>query len=845
MNKFNLTCSAAALSAALLATASPSAARAQPTYRIDLPAQNLASSLRTVGSLVGVSVAFQPETVKGRSAPAIHGQYAPADALAALVRDSGLALKSTSSGGYFVVADEEAPMVRRVSWSEPAPRVRAVVHPEPAAGGGGAQLEEIVVQARRVTENLQTTPVAVSALTSAQLQNQTLRDFREIQRSVPSFRAEQMSLSASSSVMSIRGLSSGDVAVNNDPAVGIYVDGVYLPHAVGSEAMGVVDLDHVEVLRGPQGTLYGRNTIGGAVALYSREPTQNYEGMAQATFGNFSLRDFSGVVNIPLNDTLALRVQGRQYDQNGTGKNLFNGAQLGGRHGNSFKVSLRWAPTDAVTVLARADYARISSDSSALKPYKMTLGSAANQEVARETGLSNAAARDLYLSYRGGSFYDATVNNQPSEDSEVWGSSLTVNWDVAPHLRLKSITAQRRFLLKAFQDLDASPFRIIEQRPLNEKDNQFSQEFQLLGDAFGDRLDYILGAYYSKETGFQLTRQIATAALSATNPALTGGDVENRSQSLFGHANFKLTSNLAISGGLRYTEDKRSLDSFNQNATTCLALGRPLAAGPCLFSETAKFHKLSYTASVEYNPSGELFLYAKVSNGYRSGGLPLGGGSPTSPILAAGSFVPFKPEEALAYEAGVKSQWFDNRLRANLAVYHTEYDDVQVSTPFTIPGTNLIVTAITNAAKGKINGAELDLEARPIDGLELRGSTAYTDAQFRNFTLAPFRFVPKWAYNLSAAYTHETEVGALRGQVNYDWASRLYTSAFIGRPSLGLLSARLSLHIDSLDADIALWGKNLTAEKYFAYTVDTGALGIQASYAGAPRTYGVELKKHF
>jgi iron complex outermembrane receptor protein len=606
------------------------------------------------------------------------------------------------------------------------------------------------------------------------------------------------------------------------------------------------------VLKGPQGTLFGRNTIGGAVQLFTREPTQQFEGLAQATFGNYSDREFAAVVNLPVSDTFAIRMTARQFDREGTGKNLSNGVDLGDKHGHAFKIGAKWTPTDNLTVLLRADEERYVDNQSALKPFAMVAGSTANREVATETGLSLEAARALYLSYASGSFYDATTDRQPWDKSELSGGSATITWETSPNFTIKSISAQRRFIFVAQQDLDASPFQIISQVPITRKANQLSQELQFIGSLMDNRLTYIAGGFYSHENTTDITRQVSTARLSTTNPANNGGFATNRSASVFGQAAFKFAEAWSLSVGGRYTEDHRRFQALNQNTITCLALGRPLAAGPCLYDGKAKFDNFSYLVSLDYKPTDSLYLYAKVSTAYRSGGIPIGGGSALSAAAAATSFTPFKPETATAYEAGVKSQWLQDRLRANMAVYHTKYSNVQVSSPFTVPGTSLIVTGITNAASGLVDGAEIDLEAIPVHGLELRASAAYTDPRYKNYVIGgvdlsstPFRFVPKWAYSLSAAYTQDVAFGSLRYQADYDWSSRIYTSNFVGRPSLGLLGGRVSAHLDESDVDIALFGKNLTQKKYFAYVVDTGALGIQAGFAGSPRTYGVELTKHF
>ena len=717
----------------------------------------------------------------------------------------------------------------------------------------GEGLQDIVVTARKKSERLQDVPVAVSVATGQDLINRSVQSFRDLQAQTPSLKMVQASNSPSSLFLAIRGQTNADIRLNADLAVGFYVDGVYSPRAIGIEGSDLDDIDRVEILKGPQGTLFGRNTTGGAITIYTKAPVDHWEGGARLGIANFGVMKGSAYLNAPLGDTLAARIAVSTSQRDGYGNDRVSGESYGNRDVSNGRLALAWRPNDALTVTLRGNYGRAISSAQAWKPVSMIAGSTANRAVAAETGLSQTAARDLYLSYSGGDRNTGVRDNPFGERVTYGGVSGTIDWDLGG-VTLKSITAWQKFHRFTKSDLDGSPFALFQYTGIVTEDRQFSQELQLSGSLFDGKVSWITGGYYSDEKGFEDGSQITTRAISATWPSITYGATRNRTWGVFAQGDWEIVDSLSFTGGVRYTEDKRELTSRNRTRTTCTALGVPLAGvGNCEYVvPSVNYDAISYTAGLDYKVRQGLLLYVKTSRGYRSGGLPLTGGSTVSPAAAALTYTPFRPESVTDYEAGLKADWFGQRLRTNIALFHSNYKDVQRSVSQFFPGIgNLALTQ--NAANGKIDGVETEITAVPVRELELRATGAWTKARFKDYVVngvdlssTPFVFTPKWSYSLSGAYTAPLDFGSLRAQIDYTWDSRMATSGRNGfRRSLGLLSARLALNVEEAGLNVAVFGRNLTNERYNAYAIDQSSLGIVVAMEGEPRTYGLELSKSF
>lgn len=717
---------------------------------------------------------------------------------------------------------------------------------EQEAGGIG----DIVVTARKREERAQDTPISVSVQTGQDLEEQAVDSFIDLQRTTPALRLTPSVLSGTTAFMAMRGQGVTDTRLNVDPAIGVYVDGVYMPRSTGLDVAELMDIDRVEVLRGPQGTLYGRSTTAGAVNMYTALPTQEFEGQLRVRGAEYSELGYGGVLNVPLGDQFALRLVASHRERDGYGHDLISGDELGEVDADSIRISALLEATPELRIILRADWASANTTPIANKGSGvMNPGSLANNRVATETGLSVAAARLLYLTYHEGDPYDASFSQRSHDDVDVYGASATVEADFSPELSLRSISAYRGFERSSAIDLDGSPFQILDFNVMETTDNQWSQELQLLGSNFDDRFNWILGLFYSEESGTEYLQQTSIGAISFQD-----AKVDNESTGVFGQGTFSFTDQLSLTAGVRYSVDDRSVTSANRNLTTCLALGQLLTAGPCHRVTSDTFDAVSYTLGLEYRPTSDLLFYAKTNRGYRSGLIPLTGGA-TTPAAATTYWTPVNPEIVTDYEVGMKADWFDRRFRSNIALYYTNYDDIQRNASALIPGTTSTISITRNAATAIIQGVEADFTALITPNLELTAGVVFTDAEFDRYVSGgvdlssrPIIFAPDLTYSVSANYTVPLPFGSAGFRVDYMWEDVTATSepaAF--RDEYEILSARATLEFDAAGFSVAIYGTNLTEEDNVMFLTDTrGSIGILSEHGSLPpRTVGIQLVKDF
>jgi iron complex outermembrane recepter protein len=721
-------------------------------------------------------------------------------------------------------------------------------------------LAEILVTARKRSENAQDTPISLTVVSGSDLERRSVSTLSDIQLETPSLKFSPNSLSPSTSILSGRGLSVVDARLTTDPAFGMYVDGVYLPRTLGSNASDLIDIDRIEVLNGPQGTLYGKNSTGGAVNVFTNLPTHTLEGLVKVQGGDYGDRDAALVLNVPIGESFAIRGVVQYNHRDGFGTNAFNDTAFGYLDASSVRLSALWTPTDNVTLLVRSDYSSTSSTGNAMKgPAVLLPNSLLITEVALETGLSPAAAGRLYQSYASGNIDDGSLDVSPLEKIQLYGYSATIDWTISANLALKSISAVRYIHRNGAIDLDGSPFQIFESPVLQTDDRQFSQEVQLQGNLFDNKLKYIFGGYYADEKGTELNVQDALGSLSGPAGSTTfSTEAENKTDAAFAQATYKLADPLSFTAGLRYTEDKRSLGAANQNNISCLSLGvslASLAGAPCFAYFSVNFNAISYTGSVEYKVRPDILLYGKVDHGYRTGGLPENGGSAISPAAALLSFSAFKPEYAQSYEAGLKSEFFDRHARFNLALYTVTYSDLQRGITTPVPGTSSLVTIVQNVAKARVNGVEADATVLPLPGFELSATFGYTDPRYLSYTAdgvdmssQPFVFVPRFSYSVSAAHNSKLTFGSLREQLDYSWTDSMVTAIpdAVQSPEKAL-NARVTLGLDKERFEVSIFGKNLTDYRESLYPLSVlPTLGaIWNGPSNNPRTYGVEATERF
>ncbi len=705
---------------------------------------------------------------------------------------------------------------------------------------------DIVVTAQKREENLQDTPISMVALGSEALEQKGIGSLTDLfTGAVPSIRIAPFVGRVSAVSIGMRGLVPVDATqVTRDATVGVYVDSVYLGRVSGL-GMELADIERIEVLRGPQGTLFGRNTIGGAISIVSKRPTGELGFDMKAGIGNYRGRSFATHINLPEAAGISVKVDGVFEGRGGLVQNPLGGdaRDYGEVKKYGFKISALWRPADNVSLLYSYD---LSRDKSTGLYHYITASTqpAANTPtfIKLDTGRVKTGRIGLPL-YR--------------NPQEAKGHSLTAEWEVNDALTLRSISAWRSLDSTQMDGDEGSnttwgPGRRFGRLSYaNVKQNQFSQEVQLVG-GLGE-LEFVVGGYYFKENGRD---EAIVYSLGTLNPALTGvnlfpepspdggaarlpdraADVRVRSKALFGQATWspEAIRGLHITAGARYTDDHKD--------------GRLLfiaGADPDL-SFVFNSSRVDPMATIAYDISDDINAYVKWSRAYRAGGA-----NTRSTILRS-----FGEEELTAWEAGVKADLFDRHLRVNLAAYASRLSNQQVD--FLNPAFILNTETVNAPEKRHIKGVEADITLVPVRGLSLSVNYVYTDAPptpVRNIFTGVIEetfsaFTPKHSASFAADYIFPAfSFGQLRAHVGLDTAGNYIPNGTVDvkADKALLLNGRLSLGEIALgggEMEIAVWGKNLTNTTY--NLLDFHIPGrVTATFYNEPRTYGLEARMKF
>ncbi|WP_242130312.1 TonB-dependent receptor [Sphingobium sp. Sx8-8] len=697
-------------------------------------------------------------------------------------------------------------------------------------GGQSASvgLTDIIVTARRRSERLQNVPVAVTAVTGAELERRTVSGISEIAAATPNLRFSEGARGPTVSFVTIRGQTNINQTIAGDPAVGIYFDEVYIARSPGALFGSVYDMGSVEVLRGNQGTLFGRNSTGGAILLTPNRPNlEEVEGHVEAGFGSYGRADFSGVLSVPIvQGSLAARASIQRAYADPFTTSIVNGNEIGfgDRNRLSGRASLRWTPMDTLTFDLTYDYSRVNENGGVSRSVTRT-----------------PANTPFYQSF-------SAIPN-PTAYARTEGWLFKANYAASPAFNAKAIFGYRKLNYYNTRDVDATVSTAIDAELLG-KQQQFSSELQISGDVpldtFIAKLSYTGGVYYFTESGSDDSATPLETPTTARRQFRHG-----RNTSFAGYTQLEgyFTDTLSVFGGLRVTNDQRSLDIGNATAGVCTLVGNPPG---CRFSGSTSTTFLSWSAGVRYKLTPTINTYFRAGRGQRSGGLD---SSPTR-------LVSFAPEVLTDYEVGLKGSFLDNHVRANVALFTGNYDNIQRSI-VQLDGGGIPYSAILNAAKGRVRGLEAELNVTPVKGLTFSGTLGHTDAKYLSFTDPltgvdrsgnKFNQVPAWTYSLSADASVSTSAGTFNGRVDYSWQSRVafevYNLPATMEPSFGLLNARLGfkpeLSLGGIQPEIAVFGKNLTNERY---NVDgltlSPALGATLFRNSNPRVYGVDVRFNF
>ncbi|MBC2660175.1 TonB-dependent receptor [Novosphingobium flavum] len=764
---------------------------------------------------------------------------------------------------------------------------QAAATAEQAEAADHSGVEEITVTARRRAESMQDTPIAISAVSGQGLQERGIDNVTQIGDFTPNVKFNSsvpVSASNATAAIFIRGIGQNDYQLSADPGVGLYLDGVYISRGVGN-VLDVLNIERIEVLRGPQGTLFGRNTIGGAVSVVTRKPGQDLAGAIEATTGSFGRIQVKGNIDVPLAQGVYSSLAGFVHKRNGYVKGVVAGApDLGDTDNLAGRFALRLEPGSDFTIDLAIDGSRTRENSAPNVAIAINENAPAAQywnaaysgasavclntaNPARLTNPSCFNSQWALAPYRhGGTFqtistvFDTFNPNRyrSASDVNIWGASGTAEWKVAPNVSIKSITAYRKVTGFWTRDSDHSPASII-QTNSDWKQDQFSQEFQVLGDLLDKKLNWVVGGYYSSESGNHRDLvQIVDAVF------LSGAALKGESLAVFGQATYELAPSLNLTGGIRWTQDKKTFSNENQFVVAAgfltgaplnpdgsgLKSGDPLM-GPLGRTATIKDRAWTPMASLSYRFSPELLTYLSYSKGFKGGGF-------TQRVFPPFAFIPsFRPETSETYEFGFKSDLFDRRVRLNGAVFLNNYKDLQITVNDPKLG---FAPIIQNAAEARIQGFELELQARPVDGLRIEGGLGYLDAKYRKVdiralnagvtTNTKLQNAPKWTMSAAVSYTIQAgELGSFQPRVDWSYRSRVYNDA-VNTPLLiqdgyHLVNASIAYNDPTEKWGVTLGVKNLTKTLYLGSGYADSFGGITEGVYGRPREWYLSARTSF
>ncbi|MGX8271088.1 TonB-dependent receptor [Brevundimonas diminuta] len=707
-----------------------------------------------------------------------------------------------------------------------------------------SNVDDVVVTARRREESLKDVPVAVTAVTSERLEQTGAADITTLQAQTPNATVQVARGTNSTLTTFIRGVGQQDPLWGFEPGVGLYVDDVYVARPQGA-VLDIFDIERLEVLRGPQGTLYGRNTIGGAIKYVTKRLGSDPELTLKGAYGSYNQVDLIASGSAPITETLRIGGAIARYTRDGYGTNLNTGAEHYNKDVTAGRLSVEWTPRDDLFFRLAGDITE--DESNARHGYRL-----------------KAPTTDDVYDTRAGIGDDGYVRTR--------GLSLTGEWNVNDTVTLKSVTAWRDGDTKGDGiDFDGLPQPILD-IPGYYADSQFTQEFQLLFQ--GERWQGVAGVFYmdaSAEGAFDTVIGLYPSmgpGLPAGLTTFTGGKVDTESFAVFADFSYDVTDQLSLSVGGRWTRDKKSVDQLRQNylgiKSPFFGNSSAIPAGPPStdYTNSDTYSEFTPRVSASYKFTPELTGYASYGRGFKSGGFDMRGDASLYPETVNG----YQPELVDTYEIGLKGSLLDRRINFATALFKSEYTDQQITSQFFTPPTS-VVSYVDNAGSSEIWGWELEASARITDSFIPRLTLGYLDAKFNDFvTLNPltgkrenmadqrhFQNTPDWTASLALPYSFDlgdrgsvifTPTAAYRG------ATQMFETPIplLDQESYWLYDATLMWTSPDARYRVSLAGRNLGDERYRAggYNFPGAITGDSViGFYGPPRTVTLSVTARF
>lgn len=699
--------------------------------------------------------------------------------------------------------------------AQDGPTQSNVAAEQPEASSG---VDDIIVTAQYRRENLQKVAVAITSISGESLTQAGVSDLTGLSASVPGLYLS--SYSTLSPQVFIRGVGSNDDGITSEGAVGVYLDNVYVGRA-SSALFDLFDLERVEVLRGPQGTLYGRNTNGGAIRIETMQPSADFRAGIELGYGRFDQRSIRGMIGGALADNVFGKVSGSFKQRDGWTRDAATGARLNDEDSLAVRGQLRIEPTETVDVTFSLDVARDRPSST----FKEVVGGTLFDLYEESTDPFSG-------SY---DFTDAFIRRN------IFGGSMAVNWDLGG-ANLSSISAYRSTNIHYTEDYDSTPFPVVH-IDTRQRTRQLTQEIRLISKEGESALSWIAGLFFLRDRGRATDRFILP--FFGLDDELTNARTRTTSIAGYGELSWKVTPKLKLTVGARYTNERKRLAIQRQYL--------PISGGAAvdyvaLTEPRTSFNNFSPRLVVEYQANEDVLAYASVTRGFKSGGF---NNFPANAVAAA---KPFASEKITSYEAGLKTVFLDRRIRLNTAAFVYDYSDLQVFAPIDTGG-QVPVVQITNAAKARVKGVEVELFVRPASDLNFSFNYAHLVSAYRQFDFGDLdlsgNVLPRAPRDtLTAAVDWSPQVTTnlklnVRGE--YVYSSNLFFTPFndpdLQTGNVGLFNASIALTSATQGWTLSAFGRNLGNKRYLAHGIDALAqsFDLKTGQLAAPRQYGILL----
>jgi iron complex outermembrane receptor protein len=706
----------------------------------------------------------------------------------------------------------------------------------PLAVNDGTGIGDIVVTASRRRDTVQNTPMAVTAVDGGALASRQIVNLQDLASSLPSV---TINPTLGQGRIAIRGVGLDTTQSGSEGRVALHLDGVYISRP-SATLSNMFDVDRVEVVRGPQGTLYGRNATAGAINVITNDPARTLGGYLRLTGGNYDLFRAEGALNVPLADDLQFRIAGQITERGGYGRNLTTGKDINDARTRSVRGILKWEPTPDIDVRLSSDYHR-EHDADYAYHY---LGPGNPAVVPVGIRIGGTVSSDIR---------DTTADTQQANRREFYGANLTVNAH-SGIFTLTSVTGYRQSNTAYQGDADDTNALVTVSNQF-ERAHQWSQEFR--SSANFNRGSALMGVYLFDETinGYNLFAPITRATTLGKPDTLatgyrSGGRLRTQAIAVFGEVRYEIVDRLTLVAGGRYSYERKSADEFTSGVNVTLDYVPGVAPPITKTSDQAvDFRAFTPTASFEWRPMAGVLAYATYAQGFKSGGYALGQLAP-----------PFQPERLDDYEIGLKADWLNHRLRTNIAAFYYDYSNLQVSKVLTTGAQTV------NAARARVKGVEAEITALPLPHLQFDLTAAYLDGEYLDFETSdpvrptlgvldlagnPLSQAPAYMVNAGLQYTVETNVGkvTLRGEGN--WVGRTYFNPFhrtdISQKPYAKFNAFVTYESPSGRWSGSLFVRNITNQDTlsFAYTISPLFGGGIMGAFDPPRTFGGEIGVKF